>query len=625
MQTATRTLAAGLAGVCVVLATINVRADAPRPEKPNILLLLTDDLGWQDVGCYDIDEPTPFETPHIDALAKEGVQFWQGYSPAPTCVPSRSAILSGIHPARAQLTHVSGGRPPAPHHFQGWHVISPWYRAAGATTKRTIATVLRNHGYYTGHAGKWHMGAHNPQETNAQGFDFAKSRRGATLTTPDRSQVFASQDPNAKYKLDENGYPQHDNLDDALEFLDLAQVQDKPFFLYWCTWLVHGPIHTRSRALLEKYCEKMGVPFPDNPGPIQSMEEPGQKNPYYGAMVEMVDHYTGQVINYLKQTDDPRWPGHKLIENTYIIFTSDNGGMLGSEERYTDNRPLQKGKISAMEGGTRVPLIIVGPGIPRGVQSEVMVNGLDFYPTILSWSGTPRPDNKRLDGCDLSTLLASDPTDPALVRESDGRVRDTMVWHFPNSVAQESTIRIGDYKLVRNYFQVPELELFRLYNSENGPPKRVDFEEANNLADAMPDKTAAMNRRLTEILTEMEASYPSLNPQCPRNPATRNQVPTVLGHEQTGNRVTVTYRENGASVVRADLIYKLSDSAWLRGPASLHPEQRVTAELPPGTTHYFINLVDENDYLVSYPQIVSEENPFVNRDLALEKALPTGQ
>ncbi len=596
-----------------------------RPAQPNILLLLTDDLGWQDVGCYDIDEPTPFETPHIDALAKEGVQFWQGYSPAPTCVPTRSAILSGIHPARAQLTHVSGGRPPAPHHFQGWHVIPPWYRAAGATTKRTIATVLRNHGYYTGHAGKWHMGAHNPQETNAQGFDFAKSRRGATLTTPDRSQVFASQDPNAKYKLDENGYPQHDNLDDALEFLDLAQAQDKPFFLYWCTWLVHGPIHTRSRALLEKYCEKMGVPFPDHPGPIQSMEEPGQKNPYYGAMVEMVDYYIGQVINYLKQTDDPRWPGHKLIENTYIIFTSDNGGALGSEERYTDNRPLQKGKISAMEGGTRVPLIIVGPGIPRGVQSEVMVNGLDFYPTILSWSGTPRPDNKRLDGCDLSTLLASDPTDPALVRESDGRVRDTMVWHFPNSVAQESTIRIGDYKLVRNYFQVPELELFRLYDSEDGPPKRVDFEEANNLADAMPDKTAAMNRRLTEILTEMEASYPSLNPQCPRNPATRDQVPTVLGHEQTGNQVTVTYRENGASVVRADLIYKLSDSAWLRGPASLRPEHRVTAELPPGTTHYFINLVDENDYLVSYPQIVSEENPFVNRALALEKALPTGQ
>ncbi len=596
-----------------------------RPAQPNILLLLTDDLGWQDVGCYDIDEPTPFETPHIDALAKEGVQFWQGYSPAPTCVPTRSAILSGIHPARAQLTHVSGGRPPAPHHFQGWHVIPPWYRAAGATTKRTIATVLRNHGYYTGHAGKWHMGAHNPQETNAQGFDFAKSRRGATLTTPDRSQVFASQDPNAKYKLDENGYPQHDNLDDALEFLDLAQAQDKPFFLYWCTWLVHAPIHTRSRALLEKYCEKMGVPFPDNPGPIQSMEEPGQKNPYYGAMVEMVDYYIGQVINYLKQTDDPRWPGHKLIENTYIIFTSDNGGALGSKERYTDNRPLQKGKISAMEGGTRVPLIIVGPGIPRGVQSEVMVNGLDFYPTILSWSGTPRPDNKTLDGCDLSTLLASDPTDPALVRESDGRVRDTMVWHFPNSVAQESTIRIGDYKLVRNYFQVPELELFRLYDSEDGPPKRVDFEEANNLADAMPDKTAAMNRRLTEILTEMEASYPSLNPQCPRNPATRDQVPTVLGHEQTGNQVTVTYRENGASVVRADLIYKLSDSAWVRGPASLHPEHRVAAELPPGTTHYFINLVDENDYLVSYPQIVSEENPFVNRDLALEKALPTGQ
>ena len=308
----------------LVLGNMGSQVKDGRPQKPNVVLLLTDDLGWQDVKCYDIDNPTPYETPNMDALAKKGVMFWQAYSPAPTCAPSRSAIMSGIHPARAQLTHVTGGRPPAPHHFRGWNIISPWYKGRSATTKRTIATVLRNNGYFTGHAGKWHMGWYTSKETNAQGFDYARSRRGATRTTPDRSKIFATSKPGAKYKLDRNGFPQHDNLDDALAFLKQANRKDKPFFLYWATWLVHSPIHTRSRALLEKYCKKMGVPFPKDPGVIQSRKVKGQKNPYYGAMVEMLDYYVGQLVKHLEETDDPRWPGHKLIENTYIIFDAFN-------------------------------------------------------------------------------------------------------------------------------------------------------------------------------------------------------------------------------------------------------------------------------------------------------------
>jgi len=98
-----------------------MNASAVRPEKPNIVLVLADDLGWQDVKCYDVDEPSPMETPSLDALARKGVQFWQAYSPAPTCAPSRAAILSGEHPARAQFTHVMGGKPPHPHHKTGWN------------------------------------------------------------------------------------------------------------------------------------------------------------------------------------------------------------------------------------------------------------------------------------------------------------------------------------------------------------------------------------------------------------------------------------------------------------------------------------------------------------------------
>ena len=111
-----------LSVLCVLPATLALAASqhpekppVVRPSKPNIILLLADDLGWQDVKCYDIDRPSPMETPNIDALAKKGVLFWQAYSPAPTCAPSRAAILSGDHPARAQMTHVSGGKPPHAH------------------------------------------------------------------------------------------------------------------------------------------------------------------------------------------------------------------------------------------------------------------------------------------------------------------------------------------------------------------------------------------------------------------------------------------------------------------------------------------------------------------------------
>ena len=152
----------------------------------------------------------------------------------------------------------------------------------------------------------------------------------------------------------------------------------------------------------------------------------------------------------------------------------------------TDNYPLDGGKIRVEEGGTRVPLIIVGPNIPAQTQTDVMANGLDFFPTILSMTGTEAPENKQLDGCDLFPLLTQAPQDPTLVKEQDGRARDAMMWHFPNSIALKSTLRIGDYKLVRNYDVInnpkvaTELELYRLYETRDGKSARVDIEESKN-------------------------------------------------------------------------------------------------------------------------------------------------
>ena len=580
-----------------------------RPAKPNVVLILTDDLGWQDVKCYDIDEPSPMETPNIDSLAKQGVKFWQAYSPAPTCAPSRCAIMSGNHPARAQKTHVVGGAPPTPNHKYGWTMMAPWYSGRMPENETTLARVLQSNGYVTGHSGKWHMAIDHkafPQPED-QGFDWTRSSRGARSGMPNRVSGFATIQKEDPFRLDENGYPYHQTSEDALTFL--RENHQKPFFLYYATWLVHTPIHTRSEQLLEKYCKKLGV---ERPNDQEGWTMKGQTNPFYCAMVEELDYYMGKVFDYLKGTQDPRWPGHKLIENTYIIFTSDNGGMEGHPgEVITDNYPLDKGKISAMEGGTRVPLIITGPGIPKGVESDVMVNGLDFYPTLLTLTGTKRPKDKDLDGCDLSDLLLKNPTNSSLVKNKDGKPRDTMVWHFPHSVALESTIRMGGYKLVRNYNhrfdeRTTELELYQLYKTENGKQVRVDIEEANNLASQHPQLSKQLNERLSSILNEMDASYPYYNPQARRVGAEKNLIPKVISHEIQNETVTFSVREQGAKIVRADLIYTNNGGKkyeeWYRIKGKEKTKGTISFNLPEGSTHYYLNLIDENNFLVSYPE-----------------------
>ncbi|MDF1656193.1 MAG: sulfatase-like hydrolase/transferase [Verrucomicrobiales bacterium] len=608
--------------VIAVFFSFSISLADERPSQPNILLLLTDDLGWQDVGCYDIDEPSPMETPNIDALAKKGVMFWQGYSPAPTCAPSRCAIMSGVHPARAQKTHVVGGAPPAPRSKHA-RMMDPWYSGRMPEDELTLAKVLRENGYATGHSGKWHMAIdhHAFPQPGDQGFDWTRADRGARTSMKDRLDGFATEAKEDPFRLDENGFPFHQTNEDALTFL--REQEDKPFFLYYATWLVHSPMHTRSKELLEKYVKKLGV----DPGDVATRETEGQINPFYCAMVEELDYYVGQVFNYLENTDDPRWPGHKLIENTYVIFTSDNGGMEGGpKERYTDNYPLDRGKISAMEGGTRVPFIITGPGIEPGQQSDVMVNGLDFYPTILSWAGIGRPAAKALDGCDLSLLLKENPTDPSLLKDVDGNVRDTMVWHFPHGVALESTIRRGDFKLVRNYDHVgnPEtvpLELYQLYETTNGVAKRVDIEESKNLVESLPELASELNGILSESLAEMQASYPYYSPDSLAELSHQENVPEVVSHRQEDDLVTFRIEDAGAMPVRADLIFTSNPGdryeEWFRGPATLQNDLAVTATLPPSATHYYLNVVDENGFLRSYPEVERKDDSFAGSAISV--------
>ena len=590
-----------------------------RPAKPNVVLMLVDDLGWQDVICYDVDEPAPYETPNLDKLAQRGVLFTNGYSPAPVCSPSRCAIMSGKHPARTMSTTVASGKPPMPHHPQN-SFISPWCRGGMDTKNVTIAEALKLNGYKTGHVGKWHIAVNHyafPQPVD-EGFDFTShfpgnpQARGVQNGMPNRLEGFATNEEKDPYRLDENGYPRDHVTEEALRFL--SENKKDPMFLYYASWLVHTPIQTRSRKLLEKYCEKLGYEFPKDP---KSWTLEGQTNPYYCAMVEMIDYYIGKLIGYLEETEDPRWPGHKLIENTYLMFSSDNGGMEGySNIVFTDNYPLDKGKIHVREGGIRVPFLISGPDIPSGVKSEVVVNGLDFYPTILGWTGTQNSANQILDGSDLGPLLRADPTNSAKVVDvRTNKPRESMFWHFPNGYCQQSAHLKNGYKLIYNHpYERQRVELYQLYDATG---KRVDWEEAKDVSRERPALTESMKQELLSFLKQMNAGMTNYNPSC-----TKVKMPgagkfvSVIDQQRTNRRVRLRYEENGAKLVSAKVIYSLNgdskDSEWFPLEAKMIPASgknpaKVEATLPHKTTHYVYNLVDENNFMVSFPQLNKQD------------------
>uniref|UniRef100_UPI00356A0D93 sulfatase n=1 Tax=Pontiella sp. TaxID=2837462 RepID=UPI00356A0D93 len=592
-------------------ALMALSASAQRPAQPNFVILLADDLGWQDVGCYDVDGNAVYETPYMDQLAASGVRFMQGYSPTPVCGPSRYGILSGRFPAYGK-THVQGGECPKPY-TQSFRMMDPYYTGRMELDEITIAEALKPYGYLSGHSGKWHVAVnHNsfPQPTD-QGFDFSKHDLGISRKVGDRLADFATTNSADAYQLQDldglastNGFAFDQTTQDIIDFMDAAVASNAPFFSYYAAWYVHSPIQTRTERMLKKYALKMGYGWPLDG--TEDLSADAQINPYYGAMVEEFDFNIQRIIQYLETTDDPRWPGHKLIENTYVFLTSDNGGMEGTAtETYTDNDPLDRGKQRAEEGGVRVPFIVVGPEVSTNEVSEVMVNGLDLYPTMLSLAGIPVPE--RLDGCDLSDLLTTNPQDADLVRHFDGSVRDTMYWHYPHGGALHSTIRKDGWKLFRNYDwrDNASLEPYRLYKLYETDGSEHDIGEDADLVDSEATKTTELSGELNAWLTDVGARLPHYNPNTTQTLTNKENVPAVLGKGDADGIGWVTFETDKAAVVHADLIYTLNgdgsaDEEWFRMDADLDAATGYAeAEIPDGTTHYVFNLIDENNFLVS--------------------------
>ncbi|WP_179319182.1 sulfatase-like hydrolase/transferase [Winogradskyella helgolandensis] len=572
--------------------------------KPNIVFIYADDLGWQDTQLNDVGDVVPWETPNMLALAEDGANFSQAYASAPTCAPSRGGTMSGRMPLKTKMTHVAGGQIPKVKLSN--KTIESYYPGRLQLDEVTIAEALNPLGYVSGHVGKWHMAAnHNiyPEAVD-QGFDYQDTDRGITRSMGDRSVDFATDAVDDPYRLDADGRPYDAVTELALDFMD--DNKEEPFFLYMAHWLVHSPIQTRDLALLEYYCDKLGIPVPTTDANITTS---GQTNPYYGAMIASLDWSLGRVVDYLKVTDDPRNPGMKLFDTTYIIFASDNGGAENhGSEIITDNFPLDLGKTHTKEGGLRTPFVITGPGIVENQVYDNIVSHLDFYPTIMEVTGADAVLDanvlNNLDGVSLFPFLSGTETE---IKNSDNTERTDLFWHYPHGQDERasSAIRSGNYKLYKIYDNGDYYKAYQLYNDDGSDS---DIEEMFDVIDTMPVSLKnEMILKLETLLAENDTRIPHFNPDYNGDPLVNQDiVPSITStvyDENTGvATATLTTNPGDAIIETAYLLYRIEEvdtpeEEWFELPATIDGNV-ITADVPEVATGVVFTLIDENNFVV---------------------------
>jgi len=474
----------------------------PTSDPPNIVLVLADDLGWADLGCYGADL---HETPHLDQLAAQSVRFTQAYAMS-VCSPTRAMLLTGRHAARLGITvwieaslRESSNRP----------LRDGKSRHDLPHSETTLASRLRDAGYLTALVGKWHLGdaSHFP-ETHGFDINVGGHHWGAphTYWWPYRGSGRFADEYRYVPHLDygQPGEYLTDRLtDEAIRVIDHAQKQSKPFFLYLAHYAPHTPIEAKPDDVA--YFAKKVTP------------ELNHQNPVYAGMIKSIDESVGRVINHLRDLN--------LDQQTIIIFTSDNGGFVGSD-RYssvpgpvTNNHPLRSGKGSLYEGGTRVPLMVHWPKLtPRdGATCEQPVSLADLYPTLLGAAGV-----KHLSSAETDDSLVYDGRDLTdILKQPDATLdRDTLFFHYPHYYATTtpaSAIRQGDWKLIE-FFEDGRIELFNLAD---------DPGEQNDLADQQTEVAQQLRSRLAAWRVEVRASLPEANPDyLPPKRAADSMIPS---------------------------------------------------------------------------------------------------
>lgn len=438
-------------------------------EESNIILFLVDDMGWTDASFMGSEY---YETPHIDALANQGMIFTNAYANAPNCAPSRASILSGRYPTHHGIYTVGSSE-------RGKAIDRKLIPVTNTTRLSseyyTMAEMLRESGYATCHIGKWHLGDDSLTSPEAQGFDV---NIGGNHTGHPKTYFSPYRNPNLIDGI-EGEYLTDRLTNEALSFID--KNQENPFFLYFSHYAVHTPIQGKE-ALVDKYKNKRS-----------SLEH---DSPTYAAMVESVDQSLGRLLDKLNETH--------LAENTLILFFSDNGG----HGAVTFNLPLRGSKGMLYEGGIRVPMIAWYPEkIAAKVVCEEPVIGIDFYPTFMDIASNNNPE-LTLDG---ESLL------PLFYGESSELSRDAIYWHFPaylegyqnikqpenlvNGIWRASpsaAIRMGDWKLIE-YFEEDRFQLFNLKN---------DIGEHKDLFNVRPEVAQVLQEKMRSWRMANHADMP---------------------------------------------------------------------------------------------------------------------
>ncbi len=455
---------------------------AGQEQRPNLIVILVDDLGWMDLSCQG---SSYFRTPAIDRLAQEGVRFTDAYAACAVCSPTRAALQTGRYPARIGVTDWIRSRfqrretPEAnPVEYVGGadrRLLCPPNPFWMESYEITLAEALGEHGYRSAHIGKWHLGDDQwyPQE---QGYD--ENLGGCDYGQPP-SYFDPYRRPNHAHPMIRAGIPGLEGRREGQYLTDreadeavalIRRWKDQPFFLHLAHYAVHTPIQAEEEAAAR-----------------YRREGRSETQAKYAAMVESVDRSTARILEALEELG--------LDQRTLVLFTSDNGG-LDRNGSPTDNAPLRSGKGYPYEGGIRVPFLVRWPGrIPAGGVSTEPVSSIDVFPTLLAAAGIGAPDHV-VDGISLWPHLLSGGARPL--------GRDTLLWHFPHyrhPPGPYSVIRKRDWKLIWYHEGIREL-----YHLGRDP------EESRDLLDRRPGLADALQGELIRGLEGMGALMPRPNP-----------------------------------------------------------------------------------------------------------------
>lgn len=461
-------LRAVLLGLLLSLVA-GLHAGRAAETRPNFVVILMDDLGVMDLGCYGSGF---HRTPHLDRMAREGMQFTRAYAACPVCSPTRAALLTGQNPARLHLTDWLPGRPDR----KDQKMRRPTLTTNLPSALVTLAEALKSAGYATAHVGKWHVGGEG-QGPREHGFDLniGGDHRGtpASYFAPygrGRNVIPGLEDaPPGEYLTDRL-------TDEAVKFIETRREQ--PFLLYLPHFAVHTPLTAKSN-LVARYRAQ------PRPGSTQS-------NAIYAAMVESMDESVGRILAALESSG--------LAANTLVLFTSDNGGLSvaeGPNTPATSNAPLRAGKGHLYEGGLRVPLLARWPGVvPAGQSNATPVITTDLYFTLLELAGVPAPPTQPADGVSLAALLRGNGT----------LARPALHWHYPHYSNQGGkpggAIREGDFKLIE-FYESGYLELYDLTR---------DPGETNNLTGARSQLANDLAKKLADWRRNVGAGMMTPNP-----------------------------------------------------------------------------------------------------------------